>query len=277
MVSPRTLVRALIERLDPVPWAERVSGATLDDWQADVLRGGHERVILNVHRQGGKSTVAALLGLHVATTEPGALVLLLSPTQRQSGELLHTVAGLYGADESAIETDAQSALKLELANGSRILSLPGQERTVRGYSGVRLLIVDEGSRVPDALWHVVTPMLAVSGGSTIVMSTPWGRRGFFWREWDQGQDWQRVKFKAEQCPRITSEFLARERASMPGWVYRQEYECEFLDPEDAVFSHERIMAALSDDVAPLFPEDGIAGASEARVPVSAGVAPLFAH
>ncbi len=74
-------------------------------------------------------------------------------------------------------------MTLRLENGSRIVSLPGTEGTVRGFSGVALLIVDEASRVDDALYHAVRPMLAVSHGKLVLLSTPWGKRGFFYREW----------------------------------------------------------------------------------------------
>lgn len=49
-------------------------------------------------------------------------------------------------------TQTESALRLELQNGSRIISLPGKEQTVRGFSGVRLLAIDEAARVPDELY-----------------------------------------------------------------------------------------------------------------------------
>jgi len=246
------LARDLAETLDAATWAARVLGHRLDDWQKDVVRGEHARLLLNVTRQGGKSTAAALLALHVALTEPGVLVLLLSPTQRQSGELLHTVAGLHGADESAITADAESALKLELANGSRIISLPGQERTVRGYASVRLLVIDEAARVADALYYSVRPMLAVSGGDLVAMSTPFGKRGWWWQEWTEGADWVRIQVTADRCPRITAEFLARERAAMPEWSYVQEYWCAFSDSADQLFGTEYITAALDPQVLPLF-------------------------
>jgi hypothetical protein len=41
---------------------------------------------------------------------------------------------------------------------------PGNEDTVRGYSGATLLLIDEAARVPDALYAAVKPMLATSGG-----------------------------------------------------------------------------------------------------------------
>ncbi len=57
-----------------------------------------------------------------------------------------------------------------LENGSRIVSLPGTEGTIRSYSAVRLLLVDEASRVDDDTIAAVRPMLAVSGGQLIALS-----------------------------------------------------------------------------------------------------------
>ena len=59
------------------------------------------------------------------------------------------------------------------------MCLPGGEDTVRGFSGVRLLIVEEAARVPDETYFASRPMVAMSGGRIILMSTPAGRRGFF--------------------------------------------------------------------------------------------------
>lgn len=251
------LARDLAEALDPVLWAERVLGHRLDPWQAELLRAERKRVLLNICRQGGKSTAAALKALRIALMEPGTLTLLLSPTQRQSGELLRTVARLYGADETAIGTDAHSALRLELANGSRIVSLPGQETTVRGYSGVRLLVVDEAARVPDELYFAVRPMLAVSDGALIAMSTPFGKRGWWYREWtDGGEGWHRVQVTARECPRIPPAFLDEERLHMGPWWFAQEYECEFREAEDVVLPRDLVAAAITDSVAPLFAKEG---------------------
>lgn len=247
------LARDLAEALDPARWAARVLGHVLDGWQADLLRGDYARVLLNIHRQGGKSTAAGLLALHIAKLEPESLVLLLSPAQRQSAELLRTVAGFYGADEAAIGADSQSVLKLELSNGSRILSLPGQEKTVRGYAGVRLLVIDEAARVPDELYYSVRPMLAVSGGALVAMSTPFGKRGWWYEAWvDGGPAWHRVRVKADKCPRISAAFLAEERGSMGEWWFKQEYGCEFADAQDAIFLLEDIERALTADIRPLF-------------------------
>ncbi len=142
---------------------------------------------------------------------------------------------------------------MELSNGSRIVVLPGKEATIRGFSGVNLLVIDEASRVPDELYQSVRPMLAVSGGRIVLLSTPFGKRGFFYQEWADGQGWQKVKITADQCHRIDKEWLEREKAMIGDWWYLQEYFCEFVETNDQIFSYDDINAALSSDVQPLFP------------------------
>jgi len=238
--------------LDPATWALAL-GFDADPWQAGVLRSGADRVLLNCSRQSGKSTTTALLALHTALYRPGTLALLLSPSLRQSGELFRKVVSFYRRLAEPVPAEAESALRLELANHSRIVSLPGKEETVRGYSGVDLLVVDEAARVADSLYYAVRPMLAVSGGRLVALSTPFGKRGFFFDCWASGgDDWQRVKVTARDCPRIEPAFLEQERRAMPDTWYRSEYLCEFVDQAGAVFSYDVIHAALSADIEPLF-------------------------
>ena len=242
--------------LDPARLAER-TGVVPDPWQAELLRAAARQLLLLCCRQAGKSTAAAVLALHAALYRAPALVLLLSPSLRQSQELYRKVRDGYAAlGALAPRATEATALRLELANGSRIVSLPGKEATVRGFSGVDLLVVDEAARVPDALYQAVRPMLAVSGGRLALLSTPFGRRGFFWREWAEGGDgWHRVRITAEACPRIPPAWLERERAAIGEWWFRQEYGCEFVDAQDHVFGHDAVMRALTAEVAPLFEEE----------------------
>jgi hypothetical protein len=180
-------------------------------------------------------------------------VLLLSPSQRQSGELFKKMTGQYAALGCPVPARSETATELRLANDSRIISLPGTEQTIRGYSGVKLLVIDEASRVPDALYFSVRPMLAASRGRLVVLSTPFGRRGFFFEVWENGgADWDRVRVTAADCPRIPPDFLEEERRALGERWYRQEYFCSFEDSVDAVFSQADINAAMQGEVQPLF-------------------------
>jgi hypothetical protein len=247
------MARDLAMALDPA-LLFRSSGMEPDPWQADLLRGNAPQVLLLCTRQAGKSTAAACIAVHSAVYRPPALVLLLSPSLRQSSELFRKVMALFNAlGRGAVPASRESALRLELTNGSRIVSLPGTENTVRGYSGVSLLIVDEAARVPDELYLAVRPMLAVSRGRLICMTTPFGKRGFFFEAWAADDPaWQRVMVTAHDCPRVSREFLERERAAVGDWWFSQEYLCEFRETTDQVFRFDEVMAALSEDVAPLY-------------------------
>lgn len=239
-------------RLDPAMFMA-AGGMPPDPWQQHMLRSTAQRSLLLCCRQAGKSTSTAYLAMHQAIYRPPALVLLLSPSLRQSGELFRKVMDVHKVHGGSAPAEAETALHLELANGSRIISLPGKEATIRGYSGVSLLVVDEAARVPDELYYSVRPMLAVSGGRLIAMTTPFGKRGFFFKEWtDGGDQFERTRVVAEQCPRIPATFLEEERRSLGDLWYRQEYGCEFLETSNQVFSYDLVSAAVSNDVQPLF-------------------------
>lgn len=240
--------------LDPVAFAaEVVRFTTPDSWQTRALRWSGKRLLLNCHRQSGKSTTAAILAVHRALYRPGSLILLISPSLRQSGELFKKVQAYLALVDNRPELTEDNRLSFTLATGSRVVSLPGDERTTRGFSGVDLIIEDEASRVEDNLYRAMRPMLAVSGGSLILMSTPFGKRGHFFEEWKNPySDWVRIEVPATENPRITKEFLADEQRSLGSTWYRQEYMCSFEDTTNAVFPYDLVMDALSEDVHPLW-------------------------
>jgi len=243
---------------EPVPESTaefaRSLGIDPDPWQEQLLRSEASRMLLNCCRQSGKSTMAGIVALHKSLVAPGSLVLILAPAERQAKELFSKVAEAYHALGHAIPAESYRKLGMELTNGSRIEALPGTEKTVRGFSGVDLLVVDEASRVADELYYAVRPMLAISGGRLMLLSTPYGKRGVFFEEWSQGEGWERYEVPAAECPRIPTSFLDEERRALPAWIYRQEYECSFEETEDQVFSHELVSAAVTDEVTPLFEE-----------------------
>ena len=242
------LANDLALALDPVTFAEE-AGINPDRWQRNVLRSSSPRLLLNCCRQSGKSTTTALLALHTAVYEPKSLTLLLSPGERQSKELLRKVIDTYRVLDRPIKADAENKLELELSNGSRIVALPGNEGTIRGFSGVRLLVVDEASRVSDTLMAAVRPMLAVAQGRLLALSTPFGARGWWWNAWaNGGATYERVEITALQCPRISADFLEEERRELGEWWYLQEYMCHFMDAQSAAFRREDIDRAFDSEV-----------------------------
>jgi hypothetical protein len=207
-------------------------------------------------RQSGKSLVTAAIALRVAFLEAPALVLLLSPTERQSKELFtDKVKVIYDRLGRPVPAANETALTLELTSGSRIIALPGgKEESLRGYSGAKLIVLDEAARISDALYASVKPMLAVSRGAMIALSSAYAKRGWFYSAWTSDAEWERVRVPASECPRIDPEFLRQERADLGDRIFLREYECIFCDADDAVFAEADIRAAVTADVKPLFGE-----------------------
>lgn len=243
----------LLHGLDPVQWACDCAQIIPDPWQARVLRSPSNRLILNCSRQSGKSTTASIMALHKAIYNSGCLILLISPSLRQSSELFRKITEVFSRLEIQPDKIEDNRLSLRLANDSRILSLPGSEATIRGFSGASLIIEDEAARVPDELYYSIRPMLAVSGGRLVLMSTPFGKRGHFYESWENGGEiWERTSIPASDCPRISKEFLDEERKTLGDFWFKQEYGCQFVKTTDQVFDYDLVMSAMSTDVQPLF-------------------------
>lgn len=248
------LANDLARALNPIKFAADCGFESLDSWQADLLTGAAQKALLNCCRQAGKSTITAITALHEAIYAAPALILLVSPSLSQSQELFRKVKEQLNRLEGAPEIFAESALRLELKNGSRVVSLPGSETTVRGFSSARMIVVDEASRVSDELLTAVRPMLATSdGGRFIALTTPAGKRGWFYEAWLNGEDWQKLSVTADQCPRISAEFLEQEQRELGDLAYRQEYFCEFVDDDTQVIGSEIIADMFVDTIEPLWP------------------------
>src|SRR5262245_4024023 len=121
--------------LDPALWFDHAA-LVPDPCQASAIRSPSRRQLWNVHRQGGKSSTAALKALAKATTCPGSLTLLISPAQRQSAELLRKVVELHGKIEGLPKpvTESQHKLEFDPAHGGRVLSLRSRTSEVSAAS-----------------------------------------------------------------------------------------------------------------------------------------------
>ena len=150
--------------MDPTPYQERL---LVEKRHTVVLKG----------RQTGFTQAAAALAIDCARSRAGALAAVISPSLRQSTEIsTRARLGLLDMSERLVQ-DSVSLLRLK--NGSRILSLPGSDRGVRGYPA-DLLVIDEAAFVADRTSVSARPMVAATGGRIVVQSTPGAPVGFFW-------------------------------------------------------------------------------------------------
>ena len=259
--------------VDPVHWAQSVLHFVPDEVQSAILRSTARRLILCCTRQFGKSTVTAIKALQFAWTHPCALVLVAAPTARQSGEWLAKTREFLLHLNVPLRSDAHNRHSLILPNRSRLIGLPGVAQNIRGFSGASLVIIDEAAFVPDDLFHALNPMLAVSGGSLWLVSTPSAQSGFFYEEWSRSPNpadaltghsaepspekdptptvaWERHQVIATDCPRIAPEFLADQRILLGDLAFRREYLCEFVAPGIQVFDRELLDSAFDPTLQP---------------------------
>jgi hypothetical protein len=236
----------LAHALDAVAFAIDRLGFHPDVWQALVLRSTALWILLNCCRQSGKSTTTAILALHAALYDPG-LILLVSPSLRQSKELFKKVVAFLRDLLPAVVLEEDNKSSLTMANGSRIVSLPGEPDTIRGFSAPKLIILDEAAYVSDDMVAALAPMLAISNGRLIEMSSPNGRRGNFFENWEHAAGVERIRIVGSECPRISAEFLEQQRQKLGPILFSQEFEGAFIDAESSAFSSELIANALVDD------------------------------
>ncbi len=241
--------RELVHALDPVAFAVERLGFTPDPWQERVLHSSSNRILLNCTRQAGKTTITAVLSLHTAIYQPRSLILLFSKAQRQSSELLAKIHGYINTMERPPLLTKEAATEIRLKNGSRVVSLPGDGDSIRGYSAPNLIVEDEAAFVTDELYEAFLPMLATSNGRLILMSTPNGKRGHFHAAWSgMNTKWQRESITASQVTRISPEYLEDMRAEYGPWKFQQEFFCKFVEANDQFFSDDAIERAFSRQV-----------------------------
>ena len=251
-------------RLDPASLFEDVGNDKHGPpypWQMIALRSPSKRQLYLASRQAGKSSVAATRGLWTAMFVPGSLVLMVSPSLAQSQEIFRKALTAYRDLGRPMGTAQESALRLELGNGSRIVSLPGTERSNVGYTA-NLLIIDEAARTESALVDAVLPTVAVSGGAIIALTTPKGARGWFFDLWNTpGVDstWERYLVTADDVPSPELHATVEEEREFRGEPHvRQNYYCSFEADESAFFDDpevlHRSLTLVGDDEPLWFPE-----------------------
>lgn len=213
--TPADVFRAAFH-LDPMEWQEQYLAE-------------EDPLVLLKGRQIGATQSAAALAIAVARAKAGADAVIISPSQRQSQEItVRARLGLWDLGEK-LRQDTAGLLRLE--NGSRIISLPGTARGVRGYAPM-LCVVDEAAWVSDDTWAAVRPLVAASKGRLVVQSTPGDPVGWFHAlATDTPEGWARMVVRSSDVPTIDPAFLAREKREMAPHLYAQEYEATFAEAE----------------------------------------------
>jgi hypothetical protein len=223
--DPARIESATGGSLDPVQTFRAAFGLEPTEYQAAYLTDPRQTIFLKA-RQCGASLAAAALSISTVRAAAGTDVVIVSPSLQQSKEVLKRVRdGLYTLEEPLVQ-DSTGLIRLK--TGSRVISLPGNARAVRGYSPA-LCIADEASWIADETYTAIRPLLAASGGRLIAQSTPGSKVGWFYELWDSELDgtWLRLAVPATDVPFYAAGFLERERRELPPESYAAEYGLTF--------------------------------------------------
>jgi len=176
---------------DAVDFAQQCLHFTPDAIQAKILRSPSPRIMLCMGRRSGKTYAVAARAAHFALPHPNSENLIFSSSQRQADILLRLIRGFLSKLSIRLLSAGGGTPSLRLPNGAIFVSLPPRPNTIVGFTP-SLIILDEASRIPDELYFAVSPMLGLHEPSIILLSTPNGRRGFFYENWISGDpDWAR--------------------------------------------------------------------------------------
>jgi hypothetical protein len=220
-----------------------------DPTQSAVLDCPAPRLLLCSSRQWGKSTVTAIKALHFALARPRSTTLIAAPGLRQSAEFLAKAAAFLDILAIPRPTDRRNPRSLLLPNLARLVAIPANCATTRGFSP-DLLLFDEAAFVPTPIFHALLPSLAATNGYLWLLSTPNGQAGFFYEAWRNPAGWSKFQVKATDCPRIAPEFLAEQRLLLGETAFNSEFLCEFTPGPGQLFPRELFDAALDPNAQP---------------------------
>jgi Terminase large subunit, T4likevirus-type, N-terminal len=217
--------------------------------QAQVLSTRTQNLLLVAPRQYGKTTLAVLRILWLALTKPNSLILISSPSEHQSGEVLDRLAPYILKLGMRWQGDGIHHHSLVLPNGSRIVGLSENPRRIRGFSHVDMIVIDEAAYVDDRVYRALLPMLSVSNGDIWLISTPHRKLGFFHDIYHAGGDqWIRIHATLQDSRHHNQELIERQRLELGDEWFRQEYMAEFTNQGQGMFTLEMIEACFSDEV-----------------------------
>jgi len=220
-------------------------------------------------RQTGKSWCTALEVVGDCGDKPTQWV-CLSAGERQALEWMRKARGHAEAFNLKIKEieearDSKEGLlkstQITWSNGSRLLAIPANPDTARGYSANLLLDEFAFHENPDAIWRAIYPSISNPLKEKFkirIVSTPNGLGNKFADLWQKENHWKKhqvdIYQAKEQGLPVDIDELRAGLDDPEGWA--QEYECQFIDTATVLLPYELILpcenALATTTVAPEF-------------------------
>jgi hypothetical protein len=224
------------------------------EYQEDFMDEENDRKAFVSGRRVGKSRTAGWLALWKAATFSGAEVLVTAKAQRQSMEMFNQIVNeitdsRVSKEEWGIVNKTRTEINFD--NSSRIIALPvGRDGSnIRGYGGRdNMIIVDEAAFIDDSIFQqVFSPMMAVGNGDFILLSTPFGKKGFLWERFND-DSWHTVQVPTSANPLVPDSFIEEQRKNLTNTQFKQEILGQFDEASNSFFTREELMNCVKEDV-----------------------------
>ena len=230
-------------------FCDTVTDFKLFDYQIDFLKDclENKRVVGIFARQTGKTTLLALFALYEAIRRDNYHILIIAPTDRQTGEMFGRLRNYAeGSGLVAPFIDYSSLRELRLTNGSLIRAVPTGDfgHTIRGQTA-NLVILEESSYIKDEIvYQVIMPMIAATDGDVIQIGTPFYRNHFYEASMDQA--YKVHQYDWTYCPLIKKDFVDEQEKNLTKIQFTMEYLADFIEESDAFFTVELLNSCVSD-------------------------------
>jgi len=213
-------------------------------------------------RQTGKSFATACEAVADCQVNPGSMWVTLSAGERQALEWMEKAKQWSAAFKLVVDSydevrgSANAVItraEIRYANGSRIVAIPANPDTARGYSAN--LVLDEFAihEKPWDIWAAIYPSITnpLKGEKKLrIVSTPKGRSNKFYDLWTKGESYSKHKVTIEDAVRMGLEVDIEElrRGVDDPDIWAQEFMCEFIDSGGVLLPYELIAKCEGDNV-----------------------------
>ena len=239
-------------------------------WQRKWVRDSARFKIGLWSRQTGKSFSTSCEAAEDSAAQPknsSNLWVCLSAGERQALEWMEKAKKWAEALKITVDSyeeirDSANALmsrsEIRFANGARIIAIPANPDTARGYSGN--LVLDEFAihEKPAEIWAAIYPSITnpLTGVKKLrIVSTPKGRGNEFADLWEHNEKYSKHKVTIEDAVRMGLPVdLDELKAGVDDPdIWAQEYMCEFIDNTSVLLPYELIGKCESDHIS----DDGV--------------------
>lgn len=214
-----------------------------------MLDDSHFRIVMKA-RQLGMSWIIALEGLLSALAHPYQTILFVSSGEEAAKRILQYVYSFIYGMPIKPRLLTNSLTECRFLNHSRIVSLPNNSRTVRGYRAHKVYCDEFASLMnDDEILSAIQPSIS-RGGDMTILSTPRGRANRFWDTWDDSDNlgYSPHKIPWWECPDVEyRKMIKRMQRTMLDLDFKQEYCTDPSISDMAFFTRELLKWVINYD------------------------------